>query len=161
MCWPFDFSIVILRVIFDTFYTSFGYKNWNIETNISKFCIKVYFNGLLWMKNFALEIFVGFGWFWLIWTKKSVFLSKILFKGYTGKFTGSYNHENWQMDAESCFGKFVRGRILIYFIIFQEKIWEKKLNSALKKSKNWKIKIPPPMLFLKYFSASTCQFLWL
>ena len=24
MCWPFDFSIVILGVIFDTFYTSFG-----------------------------------------------------------------------------------------------------------------------------------------
>ena len=26
MCWPFDFSIVILGVIFDIFYTSFGYK---------------------------------------------------------------------------------------------------------------------------------------
>ena len=52
---PFDFSIVILGVIFDTFYTSFGYKNWNIETNTSKFCIEVHFNGLFWMKNFDLE----------------------------------------------------------------------------------------------------------
>merc|ERR1719494_1182958 len=41
LCWPFDFSIVILGVIFHTFYTSFGYKNWNIETNTSKFSIKV------------------------------------------------------------------------------------------------------------------------
>ena len=63
MCWPFDFSIVILGVIFDTFYTSFGYKNWNIETNTSKFCIDVHFNGLFWLKNFDLEIF---GWFWQI-----------------------------------------------------------------------------------------------
>jgi len=66
MCWPFDFSIVILGVIFDIFYTSFGYKNWNIETNTSKFCIKVHFNGLFWMKNFDFEIFVNFGWFWQI-----------------------------------------------------------------------------------------------
>ena len=66
MCWPFDFSIVILGVIFDIFYTSFGYKNWNIETNTSKFCIDVHFNGLFWLKNFDLEIFVNFGWFWQI-----------------------------------------------------------------------------------------------
>ena len=66
MCWPFDFSIVILGVIFDTFYISFGYKNLNIETNTSNFCLKVHFNGLFWMKNFDLEIFVKFGWFWQI-----------------------------------------------------------------------------------------------
>ena len=63
MSWPFDFSIVILGVIFDTFYTSFGYKNWNIETNTLTFCIKVHFNKLFWMKNFDFEIFVNFGWF--------------------------------------------------------------------------------------------------
>ena len=66
MCWPFDFSIVILGVIFDIFYTSFGYKNWNIETNTSKVCIEVHFNGLFWLKNFELEFFVNFGWFWQI-----------------------------------------------------------------------------------------------
>ena len=66
MCWPFDFSIVILGVIFDIFYTSFGYKNWNIETNTPKFCIDVHFNGLFWLKMFDLEIFVNFGWFWQI-----------------------------------------------------------------------------------------------
>ena len=27
MCWPFDFSIVILGVIFDILYTFFGYKD--------------------------------------------------------------------------------------------------------------------------------------
>ena len=66
MCLPFYFSIVILGVIFDIFYTSFGYKNWNIETNTSKFCIDVHFNGLFWLKNFDLEICVNFGWFWQI-----------------------------------------------------------------------------------------------
>ena len=63
MCQDFDFPIVILGVIFDTFYTSFDYKNWNIETNTSKFCIEVHFNGLFLMKNFDFEIFVNFGWF--------------------------------------------------------------------------------------------------
>ena len=66
MCWPFDFPIVILGVIFDIFDTSFGYKNWNIETNTSKLCINVHFNGSFWLKYFNLEIFVNLGWFWLI-----------------------------------------------------------------------------------------------
>ena len=44
------------------------------------------------------------------------------------------------------------------FIDFFLKNWEKKANSARKKSKKLKIKIPPPKSFLKYFSASTCQF---
>ena len=37
MCWFFDFSMIILGVIFYTFCTSFGYKNWNIETNTSQY----------------------------------------------------------------------------------------------------------------------------
>ena len=73
MCWPFDFSIVILWVIFDTFYTSFGNESWNIETNTSKFCIKVHFNGLFWMKSFDFEIFVNFGWFRQIQAKNAYF----------------------------------------------------------------------------------------
>ena len=60
MCWPFDFSIEILGVIFDNFYISFGNKNLNIETNTSKFCLKVHSNGLFWMKNFDLEILANF-----------------------------------------------------------------------------------------------------
>ena len=64
-----------------------------LETNTSKFCIKVYFNGLFWMKNFDLEIFVGFGWFWLIWAKNSVFLQKVWFKGFTRKFVPSVRNE--------------------------------------------------------------------
>ena len=57
MCWPFDFSIVILGVIFDIFYTSFGYKNRNIETNTSKCCTKVHCYGLPCTKNSGIDFF--------------------------------------------------------------------------------------------------------
>ena len=132
MCWTFDFSIVILEVMLDTFCTSFGYKNWNIETNTSKFCIKVYFNGLFWMKNFDLEIFVGFGWFWLIWAKNSIFLQKVRFKGWLGNLFHlqgmSYNNENWQVDAGRCFGKLISGGILIFWIFWILSFSKKNLD---------------------------------
>ena len=99
MCWPFDFSIVILGVIFDTFYTSFGYRSWDVGTGTSKFCIKVYFNGLFWMKIFDLKIFVGFGWFWPIWARNNVFLQEMRFKGYVRKFIPSARNElqSWKL----------------------------------------------------------------
>ena len=75
----------------------------------------------------------------------------------------SYNHKNWQVDAEKYFKKLIRGGILIFqFFDFLRakfdffcKFKKKKINKI---QKIQKIKIPPPKRFLKYFSASTCQF---
>ena len=61
-----------LRGHFWHFLHFFGYRSWDVGTGTLKFYIKVHFNGLSWMKNFDLEIFVGFGWFWPIWAKNSI-----------------------------------------------------------------------------------------
>ena len=52
-----------LRGHFCHFLHFFWIRSWDVGTGTSKFCIKVHFNGLFWMKNFDLEIFVNFGWF--------------------------------------------------------------------------------------------------
>ena len=94
MCWPFDFSIVILGVIFDTFCTSFGYWSFDVGTGTSKFCIEVHSNELFWMKKFDLEIFVSFGWFG---PKIAYFYKKCDLRGSLGNLFHlqgmSYNHE--------------------------------------------------------------------
>ena len=41
-------------------YTPFGYKNWNIETNTSKFCTKVHFNRPPRTKNSDMDSFFQF-----------------------------------------------------------------------------------------------------
>ena len=131
MCWPFDFSIVILGVIFDTFYTSFGYRSWDVGTGTSKFCKTGYFNGLFWMKNSDLEI-LCFGWFWTIWAQNSVFLQKIRFKGYTGKLIPSARNElqSWKL-ADGCgkvFQKTYKRRNFDLSYYFLKKILSKKIK---------------------------------
>ena len=60
MCQDFDFPIVILGVIFDTFFTSLGHKDSNIDPNYSQFSIKLHFKGLFWMKSCDFDILADF-----------------------------------------------------------------------------------------------------
>ena len=135
----------MIGAILGTFQTYFGYKNWNVNYNTSKFGIKLSVNSLFRMKNFDFECFsilADFDQFRLkivyfyrnsIQRKSSEILFQLLGM--------SCSHENWQMNAEKYFKKLKGGRIFIFWIllIFGETIGQKNLPI----NKNWKIKILP------------------
>ena len=109
---PFGFSTVISSTFSDTFYPSFGYKNRNIDTRMS--ILISYFE----WKTLILKFLPDFD----QCRPKKIY--KYAIKNLFQLLGMSYNHENWQVDAEKYFKKLIRSRILRLKSFFA--FWEKK-----------------------------------